>query len=295
MAIDAMDGHEPDLNLLRVFEAMMRHGNVTLAAAQLGLSQSAMSSVLGRLRRQFGDPLFVKTRSGMLATPRALELAAPLTEALTLVRRAMVNGAAFNPRTATRVLRTYMTDVGETVLLPALMRYMKSESSAIRLETAQLPAAELSTRLETGDLDLAVGYLPNLSGKVRRAGVFDEHYVCITRHDHPFGQTAPLQLREFLAAKHVLIESMGSGHQIIERTLEAHGMQLNVALRVPHFVVIPLIIASTDLLVRSPHAARAEASRAGVRAGPRSCAIRIALPTRFPGRSGNRRRARDSS
>lgn len=252
MAIDATDERQPDLNLLRVFEAMMRHANVTIAAGQLGLSQSAMSSALGRLRRQFGDPLFVKTRSGMLATPRALELAAPLTEALTLVRKAVVNGTEFNPRTATKVLRIYMTDVGETVLLPALMRYMKSGSSAIRIETAQLPAAEVPIRLETGDLDLAIGYLPNLSGQVRRAGLFDEHYVCITRHDHLFGQKASLQVREFLAAKHVLIESLGSGHQIIERTLDAHGMQRNVALCVPHFVVIPLIVASTDLLVTIP-------------------------------------------
>jgi len=242
----------PDLNLLLAFEALFRHGSVTRAAGQIGLSQSAMSSALGRLRKQFGDPLFVNTRSGMLPTPRALELAPPLMEALAMVRGAMGKREAFEPATSTRSLRVFMTDVGETVLLPALMRFMHERSPAMRLETAQLPASELAVRLETGDIDLAVGYLPQLPEKIRRARLFEEHYVCMTRQDHPLGQRAPLTLKEFLAARHVLIASMGSGHQVLERTLAERGVHENVALRVPHFVVVPLIIASTDLIVSVP-------------------------------------------
>jgi DNA-binding transcriptional LysR family regulator len=242
----------PDLNLLLVFEAMFRHGSVTRAAAQIGLSQSAMSSALGRLRKQFGDSLFVNTRSGMLPTPRALELAPPLTEALAMVRGAMGSRKAFDPGSSARSLRVYMTDVGETVLLPTLMRHLHAHSPTMRLETAQLPAAELAVRLETGDIDLAVGYVPQLPDKIRRARLFEEHYVCMTRPGHPLGRRAALTLKEFLAARHVLIASMGSGHQILERTLAERGVQDNVALRVPHFVVVPLIVAGTDLLVSLP-------------------------------------------
>jgi DNA-binding transcriptional LysR family regulator len=242
----------PDLNLLLVFEAMFRHGSVTRAAAQIGLTQSAMSSALGRLRRQFGDPLFVNTRSGMLPTPRALELAPPLTEALAMVRGAMGSRESFDPRSSTRSLRVYMTDVGEMVLLPALMRHLHTHAPAMRLETAQLQAGELAVRLETGDIDLALGYLPQLADKIRRARLFEEHYVCMTRPDHPLGRSAPLTLKEFLSARHVLIASMGSGHQTLERTLAERGVQENVALRVPHFVVVPLIVAGTDLVVSLP-------------------------------------------
>ena len=242
----------PDLNLLLVFEAMFRHGSVTRAAAQIGLTQSAMSSALGRLRKQFGDPLFVNTRSGMLPTPRALELAPPLTEALAMVRGAMDSRAAFDPRSSNRSLRVYMTDVGEMVLLPALMRHLHAHGPALRLETAQLPAAELAVRLETGDIDLAIGYLPQLPDKIRRARLFEEHYVCMTRPDHPLGRSAPLTLKEFLGARHVLIASMGSGHQQLERMLAERGVQDNVALRVPHFVVVPVIVAGTDLVVSLP-------------------------------------------
>lgn len=247
-----MPTQTPDLNLLLVFEAMFLHGSVTKAAAQVGLTQSAMSSALGRLRAQFGDPLFVKTRSGMLPTPRALELAPPFTEALAMVRGAMGKREAFDPATSSRNLRVYMTDVGETVLLPSLMPYLADHSPRMRLETAQLPATELAVRLENGDVDLAVGWLPQLPESVRRARLFEEHYVCMTRADHPMGRRAPLTLKEFLSARHVLITSMGSGHQTLERTLAERGVQDNVALRVPHFVVVPLIIAHTDLIVSVP-------------------------------------------
>jgi len=251
----------PDLNLLPVFEALFRHGSVTRAAAQMGLTQSAMSSALGRLRRQFGDPLFVNTRSGMLPTARALELAPSLTDALAMVRSAIGARDAFDPRRTTRSLRVYMTDVGETVLLPALMRHLHEHGPALRLETALLPAAELAVRLETGDIDLAIGYVPQLPDKIRRARLFEEHYVCMTRPDHPAGRRAPLTTKEFLAARHVLIASMGSGHQVLERTLAERGVLDNVALRVPHFVVVPLIVAGTDLIVSLPSRVAEASSR----------------------------------
>ncbi|HUN70234.1 MAG TPA: LysR family transcriptional regulator [Burkholderiales bacterium] len=264
-----MASEAPDLNLLLVFEAMFRHGSVTRAAAQIGLTQSAMSSALGRLRRQFGDPLFVNTRSGMLPTPRALELAPPLTEALAMVRGAMGSREAFDPRSSTRSLRVYMSDVGELVLLPALMRHLHAHAPAMQLETAQLPAAELAVRLETGDIDLAVGYLPQLPEKIRRSRLFEEHYVCMTRPDHPIGRHGPLTLKEFLGARHVLIASMGSGHQLLEHTLAERGVHENVALRVPHFVVVPQIVAGTDLVVSLPsRVAGASARLAKVKVHP---------------------------
>lgn len=251
----------PDLNLLLVFEALYREGSVTRAAAQVGLSQSAMSSALGRLRTQFGDPLFVKSRAGMLPTPRALELAPALTEALAMVRGAMGRREVFDPATSKRSLRVYMTDVGETVLLPALMRHLHEKGPSLRLETAQLPAAELTSRLEAGDVDLAVGYLPHLPERIRRARLFEEHYVCMTRPDHPLGRRGPLTLKEFLSARHVMIASMGSGHQVLERALAERGLHENVVLRVPHFVVVPQILANTDLVVSVPSRVAATTGR----------------------------------
>lgn len=240
-----------DLNLLIVFEAMLLHENVTAAARQLGLTQSALSNALGRLRRHFDDPLFVKTKNGMLPTRRALEIAPPIKEALALVRSSVKKAEEFDPRTSKRVFRFFMSDLGEMVFLPTLMTHLKQIEASVRIETFQVPSAEVAGRLTSGDIDFAAGFLPEL-GSMAQIPLFREHYVCMMRRDHALARNGKLTLKEFLTGSHVLIQSMGSGHQVIERTLEGRGFQGNIALRVPHFVVIPMIIAGTDLIVTCP-------------------------------------------
>jgi DNA-binding transcriptional LysR family regulator len=263
-----------DLNLLPVFEAMLLDQNVTAAAARVGVTQSALSNALGRLRHYFDDPLFVKTSKGMLPTPRAAELAQPLREALNLVRAAAQKNEAFDPARSNRTFRLYMTDVGEMVFLPELMKYLRSHGMSIQIETAQLDSDEVAEQLASGEIDFAVGYLPNLGKTIEKATLFREHYVCMTRKNYGENGAGKLTLKNFLAASHVLISSMGSGHQIIERTLERGGFKRNVALRVPHFLVIPRIIADTDLVVTIPaRAARTFADQTHVREFPLPVAI----------------------
>jgi DNA-binding transcriptional LysR family regulator len=241
-----------DLNLLLVFEAMLLHQNVTEAAAHIGITQSAMSNALGRLRRHFDESLFVNTRNGMLPTPRALELAKPLQQALALVRAASLKRSDFDPKLSKRTFRFHMTDVGEMVFLPALVKRLDEMAASVRIETTQLTSDEVGAQLESGEIDFAAGYLPTLSRSVSRCPLFREHYVCMTRRSHPLAKAGALKVRDFLANNHVLIESMGSGHKVIERTLERHGLKADIALRVPHFMVIPMIVAGTDRIVTVP-------------------------------------------
>ena len=115
-----MNVRDVDLNLLRVFDAVLHEGGVTPAAARLGLTQPAVSNALARLRKLFGDPLFVRTPAGMDATPFARELAEPVRQALALLESALAHGPGFDPATATRAFRFYMSDLGQIEFLPPL-------------------------------------------------------------------------------------------------------------------------------------------------------------------------------
>lgn len=241
-----------DLNLLLVFEAMFLHQNVTAAGAHIGLTQSAMSNALGRLRRHFEDPLFVNSRNGMLPTPRALELAKPLRQALNLVRASTEWRKDFDPRQSTRTFRFHMTDVGEMVFLPTLVKRLDDLESTIKVETTQLTAEQIGDQLESGEIDFAAGYWPTLPKSIERLPLFREHYVCMTGRHYPLNGERTLSLKQFLSGSHVLTASMGSGHGIIERTLERQGLKRDVSLRVPHFMVIPTIVANTDRIVTVP-------------------------------------------
>lgn len=244
-----------DLNLLLVFEAMLLHQNVTAAAAHNGLTQSAMSNALGRLRKHYGDPLFVNTRNGMLPTPRALELAKPLTQALTLVRATAQRDKTFDPQQSKRTYRFHMTDIGEMVFLPPLVQRLDEMGASVKIETTQLPSSEIAERLESGEIDFAAGYLPSLSKSVEVAPLFRETYACVMRRSHPAGRDGGLTVEKYKAASHVLIESMGSDHKNVERKLSEQGIKREFALRVPHYLVIPMIVAATDHIVTVPRRA----------------------------------------
>jgi len=243
--------NDVDLNLLRVFDAILRGRGVTAAAARLGLSQPAVSNALARLRTVFGDTLFVRTTSGMAPTPFASQLDEPIRQALALVESALTHGAAFEPATSDRVFRFYMSDLGEISFLPPLVEHVRRLAPRVHLEASGLALDEIPDALASGALDLAVGFLPGLAPPVRRRRLFRDDYVCLMRADHPRIKKR-LTRRLFEEASHALVSSTGSGHRVIEEALERHGLTLRIALRVPHFTVVPMVLERTDLLLTLP-------------------------------------------
>src|SRR5262252_2516934 len=240
-----------DLNLLRAFDAVLRDGSVTSAAKRLGLSQPAMSNALARLRRLLGDPLFMRTPGGMRPTPFAQQLAAPVQQALDLIRASLSQQAGFDPKTSDRIFRFQPTDVGRIAFLPPLLQRLQRDAPLVRVETQQLPQDEVSDALASGEVDVAVGFLPELSHGVVHEHLFRDRYVCLVRSDHPrIGSR--LTRAQFLSATHVLVSSRGSAHEIVEQTLRNQGLVRKIALRVPHFTVVPMILARTDHMVIVP-------------------------------------------
>jgi DNA-binding transcriptional LysR family regulator len=240
-----------DLNLLRAFDAIAADGSVTAAGERLGLSQPAMSNALARLRQLFGDPLFVRTPRGMRPTPFAQQLAQPVREALRLIQGALQQHAGFDPRSSGNTFRLFMSDIGEMVFLPGLLERIEHDAPGVKIEVVRIPIKDVHTALESGALDLAVGFLPGLTIGIRQQPLFREHYVCMLRADHP-GIGAKISAKQFREVAHVLVSYAGTGHQVIEETLLAEGLSERIAVRVPHFLVVPMILARTDLIVTVP-------------------------------------------
>src|SRR5215510_9546400 len=142
-----MNVHDLDLNLLRVFDAVLHQRGVTPAAARLGLTQPAVSNALARLRKLFGDPLFVRTPTGMDATPFARELAEPVRQALALLESALAHGPGFDPATATRAFRFYMSDLGQIEFLPPLIERARQAAPSVRLEAAGVDVEDIGAAL----------------------------------------------------------------------------------------------------------------------------------------------------
>jgi DNA-binding transcriptional LysR family regulator len=240
-----------DLNLLRAFDAVLREGSVTAAAGRLGMSQPAMSNALSRLRGLLGDPLFMRTPGGMRPTPFAQQLAAPVQQALDLIRASLSQQTGFDPRTSDRIFRFQLTDVGEIAFLPPLLERLQRDAPLVRVETQHLPQDEVGDALAGGEVDVAVGFLPELSAGVVQKRLFRDRYVCLVRADHPTIGSRLTRSR-FLAATHILVSSRGSAHEIVEQTLRNQGLVRKIALRVPHFTVVPMILSRTDHMVIVP-------------------------------------------
>lgn len=251
MVFKKLDILDLDLKLLVAFEAVLTQRNVTAAAESIGLSQPAMSTCLGKLRKVLNDPLFVRTSRGMEPTPFALELADPIRHALHLIRQTLSRDKHFDAATSTRTFRVIMTDIGERVFLPALLQRLSDVAPGVNLRTVQLPVKEMREALESGEMDLAVGFIPDLAAGYYQQRLYNRSYVCVTRSDHPeIGDT--LSLKQYLAASHAIVSAPGTGHDVVERVLADKGYTRRIALQVTHFLAIPLIVANTDLVVTIP-------------------------------------------
>ena len=246
-----MDLARFDLNLLRVFEALHVHRNASLAAEALGVTQPAVSNALRRLRQETGDELFTRTPQGMAPTPRAEHLAGSITQALATLRYGLAPQAGFDALQARRKFTLLMSDIGEIVFLPGLLRFLEQAAPGVTLQTVALPAREARLAMESGAVDLAVGFLPDLKTGFYQQRVFSQTYLCMVRNDHPQIGTS-ISLKAFREARHAVVAAQGTGHGIVEAIFERAGIEPDVRVRLPHFLSVPMVIAETDLVVTVP-------------------------------------------
>jgi len=243
-----------DLNLLPVLVAIHEHGSVSAAAQRLGMSQPSVSTALGKLRQKYGDPLFLRSGHGMKATPRMRSLIQPLREALRRMDDTFATELAFKPTTTQRTFTFAMSDLGEMVFMPKILKRLRQLAPRASVRSIAASAAQIGRGLETGEIDVAVGYFPDLREKsFLEKHLFYHYFVCLLRANHPVTSPA-LSMAQFLELEHAVVYGAGRTNEIFERHLRAKKIHRRVVLETPHFLSIPSIISRSDLVVTVPHA-----------------------------------------
>lgn len=239
-----------DLRLLSVISELQRTGSVSHTAENLGLSQSAVSMSLARLRRHFNDPLFVRTSKGMEPTSYAADLIVELKKAADILEGAIERRLHFDPSTSDRMFHVCSTDIAQFTILPPLVKRLASVAPSVRIDLRSI-TEEAPRLLESGEADLAIGLIPQMGAGFCQQKLFASRFVCAVRTDHPRIKDK-LTLEQFQSESHVSVTMLGTGYHSLERTLESQKIRRNIAMRVPSFLGVAGIISDTDYLVIVP-------------------------------------------
>ncbi|AZD15497.1 LysR substrate-binding domain-containing protein [Pseudomonas chlororaphis] len=257
------DLRHADINLLVVFETMMRERNVTRTGERLFLCQASVSGALGRLRSMFDDPLFIRTGRVMEPTARAEEIHARLAPALEGIAHALSCSQAFDPRTSEASFHVGLCDDVEYALLPGLIKHLRAEAPNVTLVVHRVDQWQLPQLLISGDISVGISLAQDLPANARCRSVRPMQPMLL-RADAAAG---PVTLDEFCRRPHVLVSTQGTASDDVDRALAGQGRRRRVVLAVPQFSALPALLESSDLLAIVPdYVAQAMVRLQGLRA-----------------------------
>lgn len=248
-----------DLNLLRVFDAVMAEGNMTRAADRLAMTQPAVSNALKRLKESLGEELLTRLPSGVKPTPFSEGLWPLVRASLTHLQQAL-EPALHDPLAQPRVYRLAMVDAVAALLMPPLMQRFQASGARAQIEIQPLLSRDPRDLLSRGDVDFALGHFPQAmaalvaqgnQSPVRHRRLSENRFVCAMRRDHPLAQ-APLGLDEFCAAEHVLVSFSGRAHGFVDQALASLNRSRRIVLTVNQFFTAALTVIGIDLLTVLP-------------------------------------------
>jgi DNA-binding transcriptional LysR family regulator len=239
-----------DLRLLETVSELHKTRSVSQAAENLELSQSAVSMSLAKLRRHFNDPLFVRTSTGMEPTPHGAEVVEMLKRAEGILQSALEHHVVFDPSISDRRFNLYSTDIAQVTLMPKLMLRLQETGPGIKVDLRRI--SETTPKLlESGEADLAVGFVLPMGAGFCQQRLFEERFVCCVRKGHPRIRHS-LSIKQYEEEIHLAIATTGTGHGIVEQTLAANNIRRIVGLTVPSFLGIASIIGSLDYIATLP-------------------------------------------
>lgn len=260
-----------DLNLLKVFEALMTEGNVTRAARKLSLTQPTVSNALRRLRETFDDPLFVRSGAGVNPTRRAIDLWEPLSQSLHAIRGTL-DVESFDALRSTASLSIAMSDYVSSIVVPRLASTLSKAAPSMQIHGIPNTLVDFGKVLADNKADFAVSVYNEEVQRpafLKSRALWSPDFVCFMRTGHPLAKLEKIPLKKFLAARHVDVSLVGKSVPTYDLFLRSRGLQRNLVSTVNHYGAAYEVVRRSDLIAVLPWSARFEPTRlAGLRKVP---------------------------
>jgi DNA-binding transcriptional LysR family regulator len=268
-----------DLNLFKVFEAVLQCRSVSGASRQLGVTASAVSHALGRLRQALDDELFVFGEDGMVPTARALALAPAIRDGLGRIDEAL-NSKPFNPESAAQTFRVSASDYNTTIILTRLIERLARVAPQLELRVFPYSRADVIRYLDEGQLDFVVGWFGDLPKRLRRTAVLTDREALVVRRGHPLTE-GPVDMARVFSYPFMVVELSGSGEPATEGFVDERGVWrrvwidrllietgqengvAHVAVSLPYFAAVPEILSQTDMVATLPERLARRLTQAG--------------------------------
>jgi DNA-binding transcriptional LysR family regulator len=244
------DERWPDLDLLQDLDVLLEECHVTRAAKKRGITQSAMSARLSKLRIFFDDVLLVDARPKLLRSARAEALRTPLRAALRQLASVMTKTASFDPKTSTRTFTLVGGDATEAIAIPRLLAKFRDAAPGV---TLHMRRATVDLQLELGERggDIAFEPMFKASSTLQSTALAEDPFVVMMRAKHSLANK-PLTLSSYLAQSHILIAPSGLPGSIVDDALSRLGKSRRVVAILRHFTSAPIVVARSDVLLTCP-------------------------------------------
>jgi DNA-binding transcriptional LysR family regulator len=240
-----------DLTLLLVFLGLLRHRKASTVADELGLTQSAISQGLKRLREIFSDELFLRRPHGMEPTATALALEPSLSQAVERIRVALDAARAFDPLSADGIINVAALDAEQAVIIPKFAARLRQTAPGLRLSVLPLGRGDAMDALNDGRVELVFGFLWNVPGHITSFKLYEDNFLVAGR-PKALPQAPHISLENYCSAEHVLIAPGGDLRGVVDDRLESMGRSRKVVLGLPAFLPALAAVASSNTLVTLP-------------------------------------------
>lgn len=239
-----------DTRLLLIFHSIYRFQNVSKASSFLGIGQPTVSIGLNKLREHFKDPLFVRVGNKMQPTDLSINIYQPVSDILERLKLVNDFNLDFNPQTSDQEFNISMTDISHLALLPKLVNFLRIKAPNIRLNIIPIDV-NTQNKMANGDIDLAIGFIPQLESGFYQQTLFKQHYVVISGQNHPRLQSRSITHEQYKSEQHIDILATG-GHYVVEHELQKLGVKRDIILRLPSYLGVGQVVQETDVIATIP-------------------------------------------